>query len=285
MNKVYACIDGLVSTAAVIDCAAWSAQRLYAPLEFLHVLEHQPDRAALSDYSGAIGLGAQEALLLELSELDARRSKLAQDAARQLLACARDRAAALGVTQLDGRLRHGELVDTLQEAEADARLFVLGEHYHATRPSRIHLDHHVERVIRSVKRPVLVAAQERFEAPDRFVMAFDGSATARTTVAMVATSPLLKGLPVLVAMAGADNATTQQQLEWARGTLEAVGFEVTLAAVPGEPEQALPALVQSEGAGLLVMGAYGHSRIRQLIVGSTTTTLLRLSEVPVLILR
>ena len=285
MNKVYACIDGLVSTAAVIDCAAWSAQRLNAPLEFLHVLEHQPDRAALSDYSGAIGLGAQEALLLELSELDARRSKLAQDAARQLLACARDRAAALGVTQLDGRLRHGELVDTLQEAEADARLFVLGEHYHATRPSRIHLDHHVERVIRSVKRPVLVATQERFEAPDRFVMAFDGSATARTTVAMVATSPLLKGLPVLVAMAGADNATTQQQLEWARGTLEAVGFEVTLAVVPDEPEQALPALVQSEGAGLLVMGAYGHSRIRQLIVGSTTTTLLRLSEVPVLILR
>ncbi len=285
MNKVYACIDGLLSTAAVIDCAAWSAQRLNAPLEFLHVLEHQPDRAALSDYSGAIGLGAQEALLLELSELDARRSKLAQDAARQLLACARDRATALGVTQLDGRLRHGELVDTLQEAEADARLFVLGEHYHATRPSRIHLDHHVERVIRSVKRPVLVATQERFEAPDRFVMAFDGSATARTTVAMVATSPLLKGLPVLVAMAGADNATTQQQLEWARGTLEAVGFEVTLAVVPGEPEQALPALVQSEGAGLLVMGAYGHSRIRQLIVGSTTTTLLRLSEVPVLILR
>ena len=285
MNKGYACIDGLVSTAAVIDCAAWSAQRLNAPLEFLHVLEHQPDRAALSDYSGAIGLGAQEALLLELSELDARRSKLAQDAARQLLACARDRATALGVTQLDGRLRHGELVDTLQEAEADARLFVLGEHYHATRPSRIHLDHHVERVIRSVKRPVLVAAQERFEAPDRFVMAFDGSATARKTVAMVATSPLLKGLPVLVAMAGADNATTQQQLEWARGTLEAVGFEVTLAVVPGEPEQALPALVQSEGAGLLVMGAYGHSRIRQLIVGSTTTTLLRLSEVPVLILR
>ena len=285
MNKVYACIDGLVSTAAVIDCAAWSAQRLNAPLEFLHVLEHQPDRAALSDYSGAIGLGAQDALLLELSALDARRSKLAQDAARQLLAFARDRATALGVTQLDARMRHGELVDTLQEAEADARLFVLGEHYHATRPSRIHLDHHVERVIRSVKRPVLVATQERFEAPHRFVIAFDGSPTARKTVAMVAASPLLKGLPVLVALAGADNATTQQQLEWARQTLAAVGFEVTLAVVPGEPEQALPALVQSEGAGLLVMGAYGHSRIRQWIVGSTTTTLLRLSEVPVLILR
>ena len=43
--------------------------------------------------------------------------------------------------------------------------------------------------------------------------------------------------------------------------------------------------LKSQGAALLVMGAYGHSRIRQLIVGSTTTTLLRVSELPVLILR
>ncbi len=55
--------------------------------------------------------------------------------------------------------------------------------------------------------------------------------------------------------------------------------------MPGEPEQVLPALLKTQGAALLVMGAYGHSRIRHLIVGSTTTTLLRLSEVPVLVLR
>ncbi len=285
MNKVYACIDGLTSTTAVIDLAAWSAQRLTTPLEFLHVLEHQPDRAAFGDYSGAIGLGAQEALLFELSELDARRSKLAQEAAGQLLASARDRASALGVHQVDGRMRHGELVDTLQEMEADARLFVLGGHYHATRPSRIHLDHHVERVIRAVHRPVLVTTQARFEAPHRFVIAFDGSTTARKMVDTVAASPLLKGLPATVAMSGADSATAQQQLDWARQTLATAGFDVTVALVPGEPEQSLPELMKATAAGLLVMGAYGHSRIRQLIVGSTTTTLLRLSEVPVLILR
>jgi nucleotide-binding universal stress UspA family protein len=285
MNKVYACIDGLASTAAVIDWAAWSAQRLDIPLEFLHVLEHQPDRAAFADYSGAIGFGAQESLLLELSELDARRSKLAQDAVRQLLASARDRATALGLSRLDGRMRHGELVDTLQELEVDARLFVLGARYHATRPSRIHLDHHVERVIRSVKRPVLVATQERFEAPLSFVIAFDGSPTSRKTVETVAASPMLRGLPAIVAMVGADSATAKQQLDWARQTLAAAGFDVTVALVSGEPEQALPELINSKAAGLLVMGAYGHSRIRQLIVGSTTTMLLRLSEVPVLILR
>jgi len=30
-------------------------------------------------------------------------------------------------------LRHGELVDNLLEVEPDARLFVLGEHYHGMR--------------------------------------------------------------------------------------------------------------------------------------------------------
>ncbi len=285
MNKVYACIDGFASTAAVIDWAAWSARRLDVPLALLHVLERPPVPPLLSDYSGAIGLGAQESLLQELSALDAQRNQLAQEAGRQLLVSARARATAAGVTQLDARLRHGELVDNLLEVEPDARLFVLGEHYHARSNSKIHLDHHVERVIRSVKRPVLVATAEQFAAPERVVLAFDGSATGDKTVQTVARSPMLVGLPVLLAMAGTDSPPARQQLAAAAQVLQAAGFSVSTELVPGEPEQVLPPLLKAQGAALLVMGAYGHSRIRQFIVGSTTTTLLRLSEVPVLILR
>ena len=284
MNKVYACIDGLANSASVIDWAAWSALRLEAPLELLHVLERS-ERPLLTDYSGAIGLGAQEALLDELSELDARRSKLAQEAGRQMMADARMRAAAAGVQQLDVMLRHGELLDSVLEMEPDARLFVLGEHYHVSSASKIHLDHHVERVIRAVKRPVLVATGVLFEAPQRFVIAYDGSPTARKTVETVAHSPMLKGLPAVLAMASEDTAEARLALEDARHTLAAAGFDVSVKLLPGEPEDVLPAFVKAQGASLLVMGAYGHSRIRQLIIGSTTTTLLRLSEVPVLILR
>ena len=285
MNKVYACVDGLANTTAVIDCAVWAAQRLDVPLEFLHVLERHPERAAVSDYSGAIGLDAQESLLQELSELDEQRSKLAQEAGRRLLVGARERASAAGVSRHDARLRHGELVDTVLEMEPDARLFVLGEHYHATKPSKLHLDHHVERVIRSVKRAVLVATGERFEEPRCFVIAFDGSPTACKTIETVARSPMLVGLPVLIAMAGSDTTQARRQLDESRRALEAAGFNVQTEMVPGEPEQALPQLLKEQGAPLLVMGAYGHSRIRHLIVGSTTTTLLRVSDVPVLILR
>ncbi|MDZ7863973.1 universal stress protein [Acidovorax sp.] len=285
MNKVYACIDGLAATAAVIDWAAWSALRLDVPLEFLHVLERDPDRSAATDLSGAIGFGAHESLLGQLSEIDAQRGKLAQEAGRQMLAKAQERARAFGVQKLDARMRHGELVDGALDMEPDARLFVLGEHFHATGSSKLHLDHHLERVIRAVKRPVLVVTFEHFAEPQRFVLAYDGSATARKMVDTVARSPMLKGIPALIAMAAADTPESHVQLQEAHKVLTDAGFVAATVLLQGEPEKTLPELVQAQGNTLLVMGAYGHSRIRQLVVGSTTTTLLRLSKAPVLILR
>ena len=284
MKKVDACIDGLGNTNSVIDWAAWSALRLEVPLELLHVLE-RTDQPLPVDYSGTIGLGAQEALLVDLSTLDVQRGKLSQEAGRQLLADARLRAEAAGVDQLDVRLRHGELLDNVLEMEADARLFVLGAHGRATDLLKMHLDRPAERVIRALKCPLLVAAVAPFEAPKRFVIAFDGSPTARKTLDSVAHSPMLRGLPVTVAMAGADTPLSRQQLEDARLALVATGFEAEVALVTGEPQDVLPALLKTLDASLLVMGAYGHSRIRQLIVGSTTAALLRISDVPVLILR
>ena len=51
------------------------------------------------------------------------------------------------------------------------------------------------------------------------------------------------------------------------------------------PEAVIVDYILSNNIDLLATGAYGHSRIRELIVGSLTTTLLRTSPVPVLIMR
>ncbi|MEO8248990.1 MAG: universal stress protein [Burkholderiales bacterium] len=286
MNKVYACIDGTATSAAVIDWAAWSSQRLAVPLELLHVLERHPEQPKVTDYSGAIGLDTQASLLEELSSLDEKRGKLAQEAGRLLLAGARKRAVAAGAIQVDARLRHGELVDTVAEMEPDARLFVLGHHAPGARSAGPHLDHRVEQVIRSVKRPVLVVTSDGlFEPPERFVLAWDGSPTARSAAERVANSPLLKGQSAVVVTAGHQEAEARDLMTEAERMLAAAGFAVETAFVQGEPEIVLPDFIKRQGAGLLVMGAYGHSRLRSLIMGSTTTAMLRLCEVPVLILR
>lgn len=278
MNNVIACIDGASYTESVCNYAIWAAKRLNAPLEFLHALVRDDD--AKLDASGSIGLGAQEALLQELSDLDERRSIIAREHGQQLLEGAKQRAMAAGIQQVSARQRHGEFVETLVEIETDARLYVLGQHDHETKPKRFLLDHNLESAVRALHRPILVA-NSRFAAPQRFMIAFDGSATGRKTVEMVADSPLLRGLECYVVTVG--NAV--EALRWASERLDGAGFQIKSEQLDGEPAAALAKFSQQQGIDMLVMGAYGHSRIRHLVVGSTTTAILRQSKVPVLILR
>ena len=67
--------------------------------------------------------------------------------------------------------------------------------------------------------------------------------------------------------------------------LQAAGFRPTPIVLGGAPDEALRVHVATEHVDLLVMGAYGHSRLRRLIVGSTTTRVLQTTRVPVLLLR
>lgn len=283
-NKVLACIDHSSYTPSVCDYAAWAAARLDAPLEFIHVINRQMDTARKLDLSGSIGLGAQEALLEDLSSLDEKRGKIAQESGRLLLEGARQRAIAAGVAAPEARQRHGELVETMTEMEKSARLFVIGKRGETGDAAPEHIGSNLERAVRALHRPLLVVPKE-FRAPRTVMIAFDGSTTTRKGVEMIAASPLFRGLPCHVVMADAGSATAREQLAWAREMLESTGFPTTTAMIPGDAEAVLADYLQAHEIDLLVMGAYGHSRIRQLLVGSTTTSMLRTSTVPTLLLR
>jgi nucleotide-binding universal stress UspA family protein len=280
-DKVLACIDHSSYTPAVCDYAAWAALQMLAPLEFIHVLDRHPETAKKRDFSGSIGLGAQENLLEDLAALDEKMSRLAQESGRLMLEGARQRAIADGVAAPEGRQRHGELVETLAELEKGARLFVLGKRGEAAESAPQHIGSNLERVVRALHRPILVVPKE-YKKPESLMLAFDGSATTRKGVEMIASSPLFRGLPCHVVTAGALGAN---QLEWAETTLRNAGFDTHTAAIPGEPETALAGYLQTHQLDVLVMGAYGHSRIRQLLVGSTTTIMIRTVSVPLLLLR
>ncbi len=70
-----------------------------------------------------------------------------------------------------------------------------------------------------------------------------------------------------------------------RRMLKGAGIEAATRVVAGQPETELGKLVESEGFGMVVMGAYGHSRIRSLVIGSTTTEMVRSCKVPVVLMR
>lgn len=283
MTQVMACIDGSLSSPAVCDYAAWASLRLGAPLTLLHVLDHQqyPPRR---DLSGNIALGSREQLLQELAALDEQRGKLALEQGRLALEAAKERAQRDGVASPQLRQRHGDLAASLRELEGEIRLLVIGRQGETSDAVSQLVGSQLESVIRTLHRPILVSPGQ-FQAPRSLMLAYDGSATCDKGVDMLAASPLFQGLPIHVLMVGADSIDARAQLEQVKRRLVAGGHEVQLAIRAGEVEPTLHDYQAEQGIDLLVMGAYGHSRIRQFLVGSTTSHMLQTSVSPLLLLR
>jgi len=92
-------------------------------------------------------------------------------------------------------------------------------------------------------------------------------------------------LSIHLLMVGSDNEDARNALNAAQQHLQQAGLQVTTALRDGEVESVLLAYQRDENIDLIVMGAYGHSRIRQFLVGSTTTGMLRNTQCPLLLLR
>ncbi|MEM1429735.1 MAG: universal stress protein [Pseudomonadota bacterium] len=282
-DKIIALIDGSIYSRSVCDHAAWASARTGWAVELLHVLGRR-EGAERADYSGSIALGARTALLEDLAELDAQRARLVSHRGRAILEDARKILDEGGVTEITTRLRHGDIVETVAEREAEATLVMIGKRGEAADFAKGHLGSNLERIVRSTSQPIFVAARA-MRPIARILVAYDGRASAMKAVDHIARSPLYQGLAVHVVTVGAESDAANKGLSDARAMLKAAGFDATSEILPGQPDTALPELVESSGFDMLVMGAYGHSRIRSLIIGSTTSEMLRSCKVSVVLVR
>lgn len=283
-KKVLACVDHSHYADTVADYAAWAARQMCAPLEFIHIINRHQERGSGEDHSGAIGFNAQEHLLTALSEKDAEASRTARETGRIHLNRLRTRAIATGVANTDVRQYYGTLVDTVVAQQEDVRLLVIGRRGVSAVQTQRDLGRNVENVTRAIKCPVLTVTENYCE-PQRVMIAYDGSAITRRGVEMVAAGQLFRGIPCHVVMSGKGGADADKQIEWAKATLEAAGFETEAALIPGDPETVIAQEVQMREIDMLLMGAYTHSPLRKLLFGSKTDDLLRASKVPTLLLR
>lgn len=289
MNRILACIDASSYAGNVCDISAWAAGRLEAGIEILHVVQRADAVAARNDLSGAIGLGVKSSLLEELTRIDEAEGKLAIERGRIMLESAKEKLHEAGVGDVVVTHRHGGIVETVTEREMDADLVVMGKRGASHEFAADHLGSKVERVIRASIKPVLLASRRGhdFEKgdPSAIVVAFDGSAAANKALDFVAASKLFAGLPIRVVIAGGDDARHRKLETDAQAKLDGCAGEVVVSRRDGNAEDVIAAAVKETPESLLVMGAYGHSPLRSMIVGSTTTTMIRTVPAPVLLVR
>ncbi|KKZ43991.1 universal stress protein [Acinetobacter baumannii] len=283
MSKIIACVDGSLVTNTVCDYAAWFSDKLNSPIKLLHVID-KPKAKAPQDLSGAIGLGSRETLLKELVELEERKGKIELEHGQILLREAKNYLVEKFSIDAQSFQRHGSVLETIMGMEDDIRVLVMGKHGNETEHDSSKIGTHIENVVRALHKPVLITSAP-FSPPKSFLIAFDGSQTARKCVERIASSPLLKGLAVHLVYVGNPNSEMQNQLSWAKEQLESQGFNITSNTLDGEVDKAIINYAEQHQIDLIVVGAYGHSKIRQFFIGSTTTKVITSANKPVLLLR
>ncbi|MEQ8589473.1 MAG: universal stress protein [Roseitalea porphyridii] len=282
-NTILALVDGSIYAKSVCDHAAWAAGRMDAGVELMHVIDRVANDSK-SDLSGSIALGARTALLDKLSALDEQRSKLLQQKGRAILDDAREIIESAGHTVASAHLRQGELVEAVHALESRAAMIMIGKRGEEADFASLKLGSHVEALVRASHRPVFVASRA-FKPLDRAIIAYDGGASSQRVVDHVARNSLFAGLKIEVITVGQRTRETERGIENASAILTGAGLDVETRILAGQPEEVLGSRVEEAGSCMVVMGAYGHSRIRSFVIGSTTSEMLRSCKAPVFLMR
>lgn len=281
--QVFAGIDGSSLAKDVAHYASWIAQTVDVPLTFLHNLEHQEPPAA-SDLSGSIGLGSREHLLDELIELESRRNKILLEQGKASLEAARDIASTNGVFECAILQRHGALSETLIELEQQIRVLVLGARGEDNLGNSKTLGNQIESIIRSLHKPVLIV-NRKFKKPQSLLLAYDASVAAKKALAWLTSSPLYKDITCHAVHVSSNQAKGQLLLNEAKTALNQAGVKAETALLSGNVQDQLLQYQTDNNIDLIVMGSFGHSRLRDMMLGSFTLKMLQKASIPLLLLR
>jgi len=284
MKNLMAFIDGSIYAKSVCDHAAWMAGRSGGAVELVHVLGRHGMSSEPENLSGSIGPDARASLLEELAELDASKARLSQKRGRAILDDAKQRLSEAGVSDVTTRLRLGDIVEAVEDLEAQADLIVIGKRGGGADFNKLHLGSQLERVVRSSHRPVLVTSRA-FKPIHRFLVAFDGGPSVIKAVETIAGNRIFADLECELLRVGEATPESTRQMDASASLLRAAGYQVKTKFESGQPETVITREVETDAYELMIMGAFGHSRIRHLIIGSTTTEMIRSCKIPVLLFR
>ena len=267
MKRILVHLDASPRTAVRLALAQRLAHRDGAELDAFYGVE--PTLVALPWAAGE-GLGSVAAAL---AELDAEQRKRARTLVDQT-------AGRSPLTWIDGGaapywslLQHAMYSDLLVLGQTDGQDGLTG-------PVTPGLVPHT--IIDTGKPTLVVPANGSFEVPCRILVAW--KATRESARAVTAALPWLRRAKAvhLAIPADEDHADAPARLtHWLQLQGVAAPIEHHRLA-DGEAGAALLSLAARSGAELLVMGCYGHSRARELVLGGASRTVLHSMTLPVL---
>ena len=156
-----------------------------------------------------------------------------------------------------------------------------GEHVH--REMTI-LGSITESVVNASGRPVMVTPAE-FMPIENMALAYDGSSSAEKALKLSAELSLNLGWSLQTLIISDDRQEATDLSDKAKTNLTVLGVNSDITILTGRNNEQLIRFVREGAVQLLAMGAYGHNKLRRLLLGSTTSYMIRNSTIPILLTR
>jgi nucleotide-binding universal stress UspA family protein len=279
IKSILVCDDGSAGGRVACDYAMDLAVKLKARLTGLHVLDTRmlegPLLADISGWLGAQPFSAQESQFRDLM----------QQKGETVLSAFEQRARDLGLTPAT-LLRMGHPPQAILDEEARAELVVMGRNGEHAEWTGDMTGSTVERVVRQSLKPCLVTPAA-FRPVRRILCAYDGSGHASRALHEAIELALALAAPLVIVTVLEEPAwehardVSEDAIQLARAHECAAANMV----VEGTPDGAILDQAAEQNSDLIVVGAFGHGRIREFILGSTTTQLIMKSKLPLLLVR
>jgi len=257
--------------------AFYLARRFDATVTGLHVVDIVSiEGPFLHDISGSFGLEPYLDLSFKMREaLTARGNALLEafvnDAKAENL-------------RVETILDLGIVANVICERARSADLLAIGHHGINERFSAGLLGSTAESVTRKCARPVLISRMA-FREPRRAVLAYDASERASNAMRHAAEFCGELKIPLTVVTVARDAKIGERSLNEARDYFRAHSGQVDYQLLSGHVHETLVSYLKDISADLVFIGAYGHSRIIEMVLGSTTEYVLRNVSGPVFLSR
>jgi nucleotide-binding universal stress UspA family protein len=272
-------IDGSDYGKTAVAYGIYIASKLDARLTGLHVVDIRLMQGPVfTDISGSIGLPPYQEFLPAIeSSLEAK--------AEEILKEFREQCEAGGIHPETKKIT-GVIDEAIIEEGRKCCDWILlaqrGEHFHIG--SGAILGSTAQSVVRNSGKPVVVTP-EHFRKINRMALAYDGSPPARNALNLAAELSARAAWPLSVVIITDDKALGAKLAEKAEAFLKTRAVDGAILILKGKEDKELLKFIREETVDLLVMGAYGHNRLREVLVGSTTSAVIRKSPIPVLLTR
>ena len=277
IKNVLVPLDGSEHSKAALDYAVWITQKFDGMLLGQHIIDTiSLEGTFFHDISGSLGFEPYLDFSSKMREiLDERGKMILDDFAER---CEKEHLSYK--TFLDMGLIANEICERAKVAD----LVVIGHRGVNEEFSTGLLGSTAETITRKCPRPIFVSTKE-FAAIERPLLAYDGSQRASSAMESAAEFCARLKLPLSVLTIAKEEAVARNNLQQAKGYLASYAIEVSYETTRGHPEQKIVEQLVNHNHDLLFIGAYGHRRIIEMVLGSTTEYVLRNAPCPVFLNR